>query len=120
MKKLVAAFAFCFICSCPAKGPTAPGPTSPAGVIVDCAVDAVRGLAVKILAEVATALSSGNWEAVLLDLVTKVGGDAVDCAVKQITFEALHAAQVAPGDAIATTKANHGRAWLTKRAPLFK
>ncbi len=83
-------------------------------VALDCAESATHNAAINLLDDVATALADRNWVGLLVNLVSRWGNDAVDCAVHEVAGQANHNA-MAMGDPLETTKAARGRQWLAER-----
>ncbi len=86
--------------------------------VVDCTEGATRDTALHILDDAASALATGSWQAALLDLATRWGGDALSCAVSKIQQGSYRAYQV-HGDEIENTKATRASQWLSEHRVVF-
>jgi len=115
---LAAVFLFAFA-SC--KTTNVPGPVKTGiSAVVQCTEHAVQDTALHILDDVASALATANWQAGLLDLVTRFGGDAVSCVLDKIRGDAIkYSRTVTEPDQLEMLKAARANQWLTNNHVVF-
>lgn len=106
---------FILVLSCKHTAPVDGGTSTIPGTLVNCAVEATKNAAINIIPDVTTILTTGQWEAGLIQLVVKWGEDAVNCAVYHVTLDSREAARNTPGDDLAKARTDHGTQWLAKR-----
>jgi len=103
------------------KTTSVPGPVKTVvSDVVDCTKGATQDTALHILDDAASALATGNWEAALLDLATRWGGDAVACVLDRIRGEStrFNATSTEP-DRLEAMKAARASQWLAENHVVF-
>lgn len=120
MKRLLAAIYFClaFTAAC---GTTGQPVLTTVSHVVDCTVDQVRQQIPSIVDDAATCLVGGNYLACLTQLGTRVGEDAMLCAVALAGSEAGHRMAMSPMGAQPNASAirEHAESYLTARDVRF-
>jgi len=114
MKKIIPLL---FILSCK-HGAAVDGGTLPTS-LTECAKQATHDTAINLIPAVTTALSTGQWEAVLATLVIQWGESAVKCAVYHVVATSTDAAKATPGDDLAQIRVTNGKTWLTQHGVTY-
>lgn len=100
--------------SCKTTGTPGPVPPVVYDTALDCAKTATHNTAISLLDDVGSALLEGDWVGALTKLVTRWGGEAIDCAVSEVFGQAQTNA-MASKDPLEATKAERAGAWLEAR-----
>ena len=91
------------------SGGGVPGPVVAVG---ECTSAAVAPQVQSIIADVASALATGDYLAGLKAIAAMVGIDVVNCAVAEVVHSIGLQRSAAPDDALLVTMQAHGNAWL--------
>jgi len=84
----------------------------PVVAVGECTSQAVAPQVQAIIADISSALATGDYVAELTDIVTKVGLDVVNCAVQEVLHSLGAQRAAAPDDALLITMQAHGNGWL--------
>ena len=87
-----------------------PGPVVAVG---ECTSAAVAPQVQEIIADVSSALATGDYVAMLTAIVAKVGMDVVNCAIQEVLHSVGAQRAVAPDDQLLVTMQAHGNAWIS-------